>query len=127
MFDRLAWQRDYRNKNGDIHTKAYERTVSGKLMRTYKNMYHRVKGVVSRGKSRYEGLEILSKEEFYSWSKSDPTFLSLYNSWVESDYDRKLSPSVDRIKTDVGYVLGNIRWITHSENSKLGGQWRKSI
>lgn len=71
MFDRLAWQRDYRKKNGDIHTKNYEKTISGKLMRTYKNMYHRIKGIISRGKYRYEGLDILSKEEFYSWSKSD--------------------------------------------------------
>ena len=123
--DRLAWQRDYRKKNGDIHTKTYERTLSGKLMRTYKNMVHRVNGVVKRGSHRYEGLPILSKEDFYSWSESDTNFNQLYLNWVSSGYDRKLSPSVDREDTSKGYVLGNIRWLTHSENSSLGGKHRK--
>lgn len=122
MVDRLSWQREYRKANGDIHTKRYEKTISGKLMRTYKNMFHRVTGVVERGSHRYEGLPILSKEDFYSWSKQDPGFLYLYETWVNSNYDRKLSPSVDRIDTGKGYVLGNIRWITHSENSRLGGK-----
>lgn len=120
--DRLAWQREYRKSNGDIHTKRYERTISGKLMRTYKNMSHRITGVVERGFHRYEGLPLLSKEDFYSWSKQDSTFLSLFGQWVSSDYNRKLSPSIDRINTSKGYVLGNMRWITHSENSRLGGK-----
>lgn len=127
MVDRLSWQRDYRRKNGDIHTKTYERTVSGKLMRTYKNMYHRVKGIAPRGRHRYEGLEILDKSSFYEWSKSDVDFIKLYNDWVISNYNRKLSPSIDRIDTSIGYIIGNIRWITQSENSRLGGLCQKSI
>lgn len=122
--DRLAWQRECRKANGDIHTKRYERTISGKLMRTYKNMVHRVTGVVERGSHRYEGLPILPKEDFYFWSKQDADFLQLYEAWVNSDYNRKLSPSVDRVNTEQGYILGNIRWITHSENSRLGGKTR---
>jgi hypothetical protein len=91
-FDRLAWQRKYRKKNGNLHIKEYEKTISGKLMRTYKNMVHRVTGVVKRGSNRYKGLPILDKDVFYSWSKANKKFLELYGDWVASGYERKLSP-----------------------------------
>jgi len=50
-FDRLSWQREYRKANGNASTKKYERTKKGKLMRTYRNMESRAKGIV-KGKSR---------------------------------------------------------------------------
>lgn len=123
-FDRLAWQREHRKKTNNSDTKRYERTKKGKLMRTYRNMESRTKGVV-KGKSHlYQGLEILSRQSFYDWSLSCKDFNSLYDDWVSSGFDKKLSPSIDRIDTSKGYTLDNMRWLTHSENSSIGAKSR---
>lgn len=106
--------------------RKYWRTINGKLMATYNNMNRRVRGYVKP--EIYLGLGLLDRGEFYKWSKSDRDFNKLYNDWVKSDYDRKLSPSIDRIDSCDGYVLGNMRWITHSENSRLGSinRWNRN-
>jgi len=119
---RLARQRDMRKANGNAHTKKYEKTKGGKLMRTYRNMYTRVSGILKTKAHLYEGLDILDKEDFYKWSLSDYAFNILFDDWVSSGYDKKLSPSIDRIDTNYGYVLDNMRWLTHSENSRLGAE-----
>lgn len=119
-FDRLEWQREMRKATGNAHTKKYEKTKNGKLMRTYRNMYTRVSGILKTKAHLYEGLDILSKDDFYEWSLSNDAFNTLFDEWVSSGYDKKLSPSIDRKDTNYGYVLGNIRWLTHSENSRLG-------
>lgn len=52
--------------------------------------------------------------------KSKTVFHELFLSWEQSNYSRKLTPSVDRIDSSKGYYLGNMEWVTHSENSKIG-------
>ena len=42
-----------------------------------------------------------------------------------SDFDIKLAPSVNRMDSNKGYVLGNIEWLTQSQNSALAGTVRK--
>lgn len=118
-FDKLKWQREYRKKTRNRHTKAYEKTPNGFLMRSYRNMKSRCTGLVKP--HLYKGLSLLPKEDFYEWSRSSPDFWRLYRCWVAADYDRKLSPSVNRIDTTKGYEIGNIEWVTHSVNSSLGG------
>lgn len=120
----LEKQRDYRNRTNNVATKRYERTVNGKLMRIYRNMQSRITGVQKNKAHLYEGKSLLSREEFYDWAKSSPEFIRLYNDWVDSGYERKLAPTVDRIDPKLGYQLGNMQWLTHSENSRRGGQWR---
>jgi len=122
-FDRLAWQRERRKSNNNEDSKKYERAKKGKLMRTYRNMESRVKGIVQKSQHLYSDLQILPRQDFYDWSLSDEGFNSVYESWVASEYDRKMSPSIDRIDTGKGYTIGNIRWVTHSENSRAGGEW----
>jgi len=121
-----ARQREYRKKNSNACTKKYERTKKGKLMRTYRNMQSRVSGIVKQKAHLYSGVDVLTREEFYEWSLNNEDFNALYEQWVLSGYDKKLSPSIDRIDTSLGYVIGNIRWLTHSENSRLGGinRWK---
>lgn len=123
-FDRLAWQRERRKKTGNSDAKKYERTKKGKLMRAYRNMESRVKGIVQKSQHLYFDLPLLSRQDFYEWSLADDDFTNIYEAWVEAGYDRKLSPSIDRIDTGDGYTVGNIRWVTHSENSRCGGKWR---
>ena len=110
-------QREHRKKTGNASTKKYERTKKGKLMRTYRNMQSRVTGVLKHKVHLYGGLSILPREAFYEWALACPDFHTLYEGWVDSGYKCGASPSVDRIDTERGYEIGNMQWLTHSENS----------
>jgi hypothetical protein len=116
----LSKQQQYRKNTNYSVTKKYEKTLMGKLVRTYRNMYTRVSGILKTKQHLYMGLEILSREDFYKWSLENKDYMALHKDWVDSGYDRKLSPSIDRINVSKGYVLENIRWVTHAENSRLG-------
>lgn len=116
----LKKQREYRRKNGNAITKKYERTKKGKLMRLYRNMQSRVNGIQWRKAHLYEGKEILDRDEFYHWALSSKEFHEMFAAWEASGFDRRLVPTVDRIDTDKGYIVSNMRWLTHSENSRLG-------
>ena len=110
-----TWQRENRKKNGNIQTLAYEKRINGFLMRTYRNMKSRVLGLVKP--HLYHGLSLLDKDCFYEWAKNNHDFQTLFTQWTNKGYDRKLSPSIDRIDPTKGYDITNIRWVTHSENS----------
>lgn len=113
-------QREKRLQNGNLYTKRYEKTPKGFLMRTYRNMKSRVLGIQSKKAHLYLGKDLLEKDDFYSWSLKDSAFNALFTDWENSGYDRKITPSIDRIDSSLGYTMDNIRWITHSDNSRLG-------
>jgi len=119
-----AKQRERRRANGDAETKRYEKTFNGYLMRTYRNMTSRVKGILKKKAHLYKGLEILDKDTFYAWSKENEDYKNLHKDWVDSGYEYRLAPSIDRIDSSKGYVMGNIRWLPHWLNSKLGNESR---
>lgn len=113
-------RRRYRVRTNNASTKKYEKTPKGYLMRSYRNMKSRVTGIQKTGS--WTGKELLPKEDFYVWALSDPTFKRLFAAYEESGYERKLAPSPDRIDSSKGYTLDNMRWLTHSENSRLGSK-----
>lgn len=113
-------QRLYRDKTLNCCTKEYEKTPKGYLVRTYRNMLSRVTGVLKSKSHLYEGKEILTKEEFYEWSLNSEDFNLLFKDYLLSGFEPKKAPSIDRIDSTRGYSVDNIRWITHSENSRLG-------
>jgi hypothetical protein len=119
-FNKLQWQRERRKKTNNLDAKKYEKTINGFLVRLYRNMKSRTSGIQKLKYHLYEGKELLDKQIFYQWAKSSKVFKKLYKKWVESNYDRKLTPSVDRINPKEGYKLSNMEWVTHSENSKRG-------
>lgn len=121
--EELLKQRKRRKETGNSATKKYEKTKKGFLMRAYRNMQSRVTGVQHLKSHLYEGKALLVRDEFYKWSLKSNSFHSLFDEWEKSDYNRKLTPSVNRIDPDFGYELGNMEWITHSENSKLTRRW----
>jgi len=117
---RNEYQRHYRRRVGNTATHKYEKTKSGFLMRVYRNMQSRVQGVQWKKAHLYEGLSILPRADFYAWANSSSDFHRLWEDWVAAGRGRRLTPSVDRVDTDKGYSLDNMRWLTHSENSRQG-------
>lgn len=128
-FNRNEWQKEYRKKNKDASTKKYEKTLNGFLVRMYRNMLSRVTGIQHKKSHLYKGLDILDKESFYSLCKNSNKFLTLWTNYCESNYDRKLCPTPDRIDSSIGYIENNIEFITHSENSSKGSKsrWQKQL
>lgn len=98
----------------------YEKTKKGFIMRLYRNMKSRVEGVQKAKQHLYRGLGILDKDEFYEWAMSNPKFHSLFGDYELSGYERKLSPSVDRVDSSMGYQIDNMEFVTMSENSRRG-------
>jgi hypothetical protein len=117
---RNLWERKHRRLAGNADTRKYEKTPKGFLMRLYRNMQSRVTGVQKAKFHLYEGKSLLPRQDFYDWALDNSDFWELFGAWQRSDYDRKLTPSVNRINSDEGYELGNMEWVTHSENSRLG-------
>lgn len=113
----LERQRIRRKATGNLTTRKYEKTKKGFLMRLYRNMTSRVTGVQSAKFHLYQGKALLPRTEFYSWSIPHPKFNELFDIWEASGYDRKLTPSVDRRDSDMGYLVENMEWVTHSQNS----------
>jgi 4-alpha-glucanotransferase len=118
--DKLLKQRERRKLNGNADTKKYEKTKRGFLMRLYRNMQSRVEGVQKLKQHLYKDKSLLDRETFYHWAMYDEAFHGLFRQWEESNYSRKLTPSVDRINSASGYSIENMEWITHSENSRRG-------
>lgn len=88
-------------------------------------MLSRVKGILKKKAHLYKGLPILEKEEFYNWSRQNKDFNKIYKSYVNSGFELRKAPSIDRIDADQGYLLENMRWITFSENCIRGSKSKK--
>ena len=119
-------QRIRRKASGNAVTKKYEKTINGFLMRLYRNMQSRVSGVQKLKHHLYQDKPLLKRDKFYKWSRDNEVFLKLFHQWEESNYDRKLTPSIDRVNPKKGYILSNMEWVTHSENSRRGGRYKPS-
>lgn len=120
--EKNARQRLHRKLTGNLQTRIYEKTKKGFLVRLYRNMLSRTNGLVKP--HLYKGLPILDKHVFYIWALENKDFKKLFKTWELCGYDRKLTPSINRIDSSKGYILGNIEFITHSENSTLGNYSR---
>jgi len=67
-----------------------------------------------------------SLDEFREWLFSQNNFEYLYNNWKNCNYEKMLSPSVDRIDDYKGYSIDNISLTTWYENKKRGHQDSKN-
>lgn len=111
-------QREARVKNNNIHTKKYEKTKKGFLVRMYRNMQSRILGIQQKKAHLYLGKEILDKNEFYEWALNNPEFHRTFDKWEAEGYERRIAPSIDRINSDYGYTLDNIRIVEFHHNCR---------
>lgn len=124
--DKLEWQRNRRLANNNEWTKKYEKTKKGFLVRMYRNMQSRTCGVQKKKSHLYLGLSLIERDLFYEWALSSEQFHSMFSEWETANYSRKLTPTVDRVDSSIGYELNNMQWLTHSDNSKKGCESRYS-
>ena len=120
-------QKQYRLMNGNACTKKYEKTKSGFLVRMYRNMKSRTLGIQYKKAHLYMGLDLLDKQDFYQWANASAEFHEMFAAWETSGHCRKLTPTVDRIDSSKGYEVGNMQWLTHSDNSKKGNRSRLAM
>jgi hypothetical protein len=95
----------------------FDRSWRGLPYRRYRGMKERVAG--TRKNPRHFGAigkPLVDRETFVEWSLNDPEYNRLYAEWVATNYDRKLSPSIDRIDNNGGYTIDNMQWLTSSQN-----------
>ena len=104
----------------------YRHSKNGLIRRLYSLIKRRTSGGNCKNPELYEGLQLMSKESFIEWANSSIEFHVLHQNWVESNYDTRFTPSVDRIDSTIGYVIENVRWVTHKQNSLLAVRKRWS-
>lgn len=98
-----------------------KREKSGWITKAYGNMR-------SRNRSKF-GIEMpFSKDEFISWLDTNykEEFDRIFKAYVESNCDKYLAPSVDRLNDYEPYSLDNIRLTTWRENNEKGRASEKS-
>lgn len=61
---------------------------------------------------------LMSKEDFFLQMNNSKLAL-LYDNWKKSEFEYRLTPSLDRIDPRGHYQLNNIRWVTLAENAKF--------
>ena len=113
-------QKIYRKRTNNISTIKYEKTKNGFLMRLYRNMQSRVTGVQKVKHHLYCGKSLLDRNSFYEWALNSPIFHEYFNIWELSNYERRLTPSVDRINSLIGYDVENMEWVQFHENCRRG-------
>jgi hypothetical protein len=64
----------------------------------------------------------LPREDFIQTALANQILKEMFDKWVSSGFDRKLKPTVDRIVPEKGYVIGNIQFLTFSENVIKGNK-----
>lgn len=119
---RAEKKRTYRRTSpiGASAGQRYEKTKHGYVMRQYRNMLSRVRGIQKAKAHLYLGKEIMPKHEYYKMALSCNVFNRLFAAYKAGGWKLALAPTPDRIDPFGGYVRGNIRFLTQSENSSLG-------
>ena len=74
--------------------------------------HHNVKNSIKRGHKPPE----YTQKELMNWILNHENFNNLYTNWVNSNYSRDLSVSIDRLDDSIGYSFSNIQLITFKEN-----------
>ena len=90
-------------------SRKYKKTKDGLISQIYG-------GQKRRSKKRNHHLPSYTMIELREWLYKQPLFHNLYDNWVNSNYNIKLVPSLDRKCNKKGYTFENIRLVTWEIN-----------
>jgi len=100
-------------------------TKRQKYMKDYNNTYFKTKkGLIRKifhhlkrnSIKRNHKLPNFTYEELFAWIINQNNFNSIYNEWVESNYNKSYVPSIDRIDNNLPYTFDNIQLVTFKQN-----------
>jgi hypothetical protein len=114
-------------RNKENHAKwarVYRRTLKGFLESKYTAMQKRVNGQDRNCLKTVAGLPIIPRNQFYIWARQQTSLYTLFWTYECSGWQFKLCPTIDRIDPTKRYIIGNMRFITQSENAK-GAAWNR--
>lgn len=74
-----------------------------------------------RRRALRDKLEICTRDDFLYFACFNKTFERLYYVWVDSNYRKDMTPTVDRIDHNRGYTLDNMQFLTFYENARKAG------
>lgn len=83
--------------------------------------YSSMKFRISRGYMKKRSIDIPTKEQFLDWCYSPDIyrqFMRVYGAYKDSNFERRLIPTIDRKDTFLGYSLDNLQWMSHSDNAR---------
>jgi hypothetical protein len=63
-----------------------------------------------------------SKEWFFEWCLNQDLFHILFEDWINSNYEKRMKPSVDRKDNFISYEKDNIQLMTWGENERKGNK-----
>lgn len=89
-------------------SRVYQRTLRGLVNKIYQNQ-------IASSSTRGLPPPSYTRDELYNWM-IDKGLMGLWQNWVDAEYDKWLSPSIDRIDNSLGYSLKNIQLITWKDN-----------
>lgn len=93
-----------------FNQQAYYRTQIGRLKQMHRS--------IRRRSLEHKWSNVITFDELYSIAYANNCYSDLYSQWVDSGYSRGLTPTVDRINNDIGYVTENIQFLTMVDNCK---------
>ena len=70
----------------------------------------------SSSKKRGHNPPNYTKDTLSQWLLNDWLFNLIFDNWVNCGYLKSMSPSVDRISDNQGYILSNLQIMSWSEN-----------
>lgn len=76
---------------------------------------------IIHSKSRGHPRPQYTSSQFKEWVLSNPKYKELYDKYKESDFDKNLVPSVDRLDPKLPYTFDNIELISFIENLRRNG------
>lgn len=78
----------------------------------YRLWHHNVRNSKLRGHTPPK----YTRDELEEWVLSNPAFEKLYTTWVNNNYEQKLSVSIDRLDNSKGYSFDNIELVSFETN-----------
>lgn len=97
--------------------KAYYHSKEGKLAHMYQQQRQRCL-------KKQWPQPTYTQEELISWGLSQSIYHTLFEIWETNDYQRELSPSIDRLDDYKSYTLDNIQLTAWRDNNAKGKHWQ---
>lgn len=95
----------------------YQRSVDGLIAKIYSNQRQRCR-------DRNKPMPKYSLEQLRKWCKGQDKFSHFYSVWVKSKYNKKKTPSIDKINPLGNYTFDNMQIMTWLENHEKGRKER---